>query len=103
VHGHVIVAAHAGVDELDNDFLADVVEVAIAPVFKWEGRSGAAAFFHGAFIGSARGMRFDFVGLAVHDVNTAAVGFPAGDAGGEVFVGVGDARVVIFFVFVFFG
>src|SRR5579864_1256247 len=48
-------------------------------------------------------MRFHFIGLAVHDVDAAAVGLPAGDACGEVLVGVGDALVVLFFVFVLFG
>src|SRR5579864_1296506 len=48
-------------------------------------------------------MRFHFIGLAVHDVDAAAVGLPAGDACGEVLVGVRDALVVLFFVFVLFG
>ena len=50
VHGHVVFAAHAGVDELDDDFLPDAFEVAIAPVFKREGRSLAAALFHGTLV-----------------------------------------------------
>ncbi len=98
-----IFAAHAGVDEFDDDFLADAFDVAIAPVFKGEGRGLAAAFFHGAFVGAARGMRLDFIGLAVHDVDAAAIGLPAGHAGGEMLVGVGDALVVLFLIFVLFG
>ena len=45
-------------------------------------------------------MRFDFVRLAVHDVDAATVRFPAGNAGSEMFVGVRNAFVVIVFVFV---
>src|SRR5437763_14696742 len=48
-------------------------------------------------------MRINLVGGPIHDVNAAAVALPAGDAGGEVLVGVGDAAVVLFFVFVFDG
>src|SRR4051812_43390670 len=48
-------------------------------------------------------MGFDFVGLAEDDVDTAAVGLPSRDASGEVLVGIGDALVVLFFVFVLFG
>src|SRR5882672_3952067 len=45
-------------------------------------------------------MRIDFVGRTPDDVNVAAIAFPAGDAGGEMFVGVGDAAVVFFLEFV---
>src|SRR5437879_5524888 len=48
-------------------------------------------------------MRFNLIGLAVHDVNAAAVAFPARDAGGKMLVGVGDAGVVLFLVLVLFG
>ena len=44
-----------------------------------------------------------FVGRAVGDVDAAAIGFPAGDAGGESLVGVSDAAVVLFLEFVFDG
>src|SRR5208282_701202 len=36
----------------------------------------------------------------VHDVNAAAVGLPARNAGSIVFVGIGDAAVVFLFEFV---
>ena len=103
IHGHVVFAAHAGVDELDDDFLADALDVAIAPVFKRKSRSLAAALFHGALVGSAGGMRIDFIGLAENDVHASAIGFPARNARREMLVGVGDALVVLFFIFVLFG
>ena len=31
VNGHVVIAAHASVDEFDHDLLADLIQVAIAP------------------------------------------------------------------------
>jgi len=39
----------------------------------------------------------------VDDVHAAAIGLPAGDASREMFVGVGDAAVVLFLEFVFDG
>ena len=103
VHGHVIFAAHAGVDEFDDDFLADAFNVAVAPCFEGEGRGLAAAFFHGALVGAARGMGLNFIGLAEDDVDAAAIGLPSGNAGGEMLVGIGNALVVLFFIFVLFG
>ena len=41
-------------------------------------------------------MRIDFVWRAPHDVDAAAIGFPARDARGVVLVGIGDAAVVLF-------
>src|ERR1035438_9984820 len=34
VHGHVIVAAHAGVDELDEDLLTNALEITVTPGFE---------------------------------------------------------------------
>jgi len=45
-------------------------------------------------------MRVDFVRRTPDDVDMAAIGFPARDAGGKVFVGVGDTAIVFFFEFV---
>jgi hypothetical protein len=54
-----------------------------------------------AVILAARRMRFDFIGLAERDVDTPTIRFPAGDAGRVVLVGISDALVIFFFVFVF--
>ena len=102
IHRHVIFAAHASVDELDDDLLPDSFEITVSPIFKREGRRLATAFGHGPLITSARGMRLDLVGLAVHDVDAAPVRFPARNAGGEMLIGVGNSLVVLFFVFVLF-
>src|SRR5204862_8012081 len=48
-------------------------------------------------------LRRNLIRRHVDDVDSAAVGFPAGDAGGEVLVGVGDAAVLFFFELVFYG
>ena len=48
-------------------------------------------------------MRFDFVGRAVRDVDAAAIGLPAGDAGSVMLVGVSDAAVVLFLELVLYG
>ena len=103
VHRHVVVAAHAGIDKLDDHFLADTFDVAVAPIFKGKSRSRAAALFHRTLVGSAGGMRLDLVRRTVDDVNAAAIGFPSGNAGREVFVRIRDAAIVLFFEFVFDG
>src|SRR5712692_5068905 len=46
-------------------------------------------------------MRFNFIRRAIHDVDLAAISLPAGNAGGEMLVGVRDATVVLVFKFVF--
>ena len=103
VHGHVVLARHGGVDELDDDVVADAFDVAVAPLLERIGGGFAAAFFHGPLVGAAGGMRFDFVRRPVHDVDAAAVGLPAGDARSVMLVGVRDAPVVLFLELVFFG
>src|ERR1700733_3544661 len=48
-------------------------------------------------------MRVDFIGWTVLDVNHAAVGLPPRNTRGIVVVGVSNAAVMLFFVFVFLG
>ena len=48
-------------------------------------------------------MRINLIRLAIDDVDAAAIGSPAGNARREVLVGVSDALVVLFLVFVLFG
>src|ERR1700733_12874303 len=88
VDRHVIVVTHAGVDEFDHYFLANTLDVAIAPRFKRERGSLATAFFLRAFVGTAGGVRIDLIGWTKDDVHVAPVSLPAGDAGREVLAGV---------------
>jgi hypothetical protein len=46
-------------------------------------------------------VRINLIGGAIHDVDATAVRLPSGNTRREVFVGVSDAAVVLFFVFVF--
>ena len=103
VHGHVVLARHGGIYELDDDVGANAFQVAVAPLLKRIGGSFTAALFHGSLVGAARGMRLDFVGRAISDINASAVGFPAGDARSVMVVGVRDAAVVLFLELVLFG
>ena len=48
-------------------------------------------------------MRFDFVGRAVFNIDAAAIGLPSRDTRREPVVGVGDAAIMLFAEFVFFG
>ncbi len=96
VDGEVIVAALAGIHKLQVDVFADALEIAVVPDLEGEGRGLAAALFHGPLVAAAGGVGIDRVGLAEGDVDVAAVGLPAGLAGGKVLVGVGDAPVMLF-------
>ena len=57
VDRHVIVVAHAGIDELDLDLLPDALKVAIPPSLERESRSRSASLFRRALIGAATRMR----------------------------------------------
>src|SRR5712692_100760 len=48
-------------------------------------------------------MRLRLVRRTVFDVDHAAVALPAGDAGGESFIGIRDAAIVLLAVLVLFG
>src|SRR5208282_5900930 len=102
VHRHVIVAAHAAIDELDDHFLPNPLQVAISPLLERESGRLAATFFHGALVAAARGVRLDLIRRPKHDVSPSTVGLPPGDAGREVLVGIRYAPIVLFFELVFF-
>src|SRR4029077_15230578 len=53
VHGHVVIAAHASVDEFDDHFLANVLEITVAPALEGKGGSRASAFLRRAIVGSS--------------------------------------------------
>src|ERR1022692_1736762 len=103
VHGHVVLARHGGVHELDDDVCADAFQVAVAPLLERVGGRFTAALFHGPLVGAAGGVRLDFVGRPVNDVNASAIRLPAGDSRSVMVVGVSDAPVVLFLELVLFG
>src|SRR5271157_3251579 len=99
INRYVVVAAHAGVHELNHDFLpfvAQSLDVAVTPSLEGIGRSLAATLFNGTLIVAAGGMGIDLVGRAEDDIDATAVGPPSRLAGCEMFVGVGDAAVMFF-------
>src|SRR5262249_36304779 len=98
--GDAVFARAGRVYKFDLDVRTYSLDVAIPPDFEGIGRRRAAAFPGGAVVAAARRVRFDLIGLAEHDVDAPAVGLPPGDAAGEMFVGVGDALVILFAVFV---
>src|SRR3972149_7839136 len=65
---------------------------------RFERGGGAAAFFDRPLVVAAGRVRIDLVGWAVHDVDAAAIGFPARYAAGKMLVGVSDAAIVFFLV-----
>src|SRR3989442_11341518 len=46
-------------------------------------------------------MGFGLVGFAPHDIDAAAIGFPSGNAGSKMLVGVSDALVIFLAILVF--
>src|SRR5664279_5926658 len=100
IDGQMIVAAHAGIDKLEVDLLANSLEVAVAPILKGIGGSLATAFFHRTAVAATRGMRVNLVGWTPHNVNAPTVGSRPWDSRRKMFVGVGDAAVVLFLEFV---
>src|SRR5262249_47628740 len=96
----VVFARTGRVDEFNLDVRTDSLDEAIPPYFEGIGRRRAAAFPGGAVVAAARGVRFDLIRLAEHDIDAPAVGLPPGDAAGVMLVGVGDALVMLFAVFV---
>src|SRR5207302_1175722 len=65
VERHVIFAAHAGIDELNDDFLTNVFQIAVTPCFKRERRGLTAALILGPVVGATGGVGFNLVGLTV--------------------------------------
>ncbi len=101
IHGHPVFAGHRGVYEFDVDIGSHTFDITIAPLFERIGRRGAATLFKGPLVTAARGVRLNFVGGAIHNIDAPAIGLPAGDARREPFIRVGNAPVVLFFEFVF--
>src|SRR5208282_4708163 len=82
------------------DVLANTLEITVVPHLEREGGSLPATLFHGALVHAARGVGVNAVGRTECDINVAAVGLPAGLAGGKVVVGVLDAPVMLLAKFV---
>src|SRR5258707_6430280 len=76
-------------------------QVAIEPSLERIGAGRTAAFLWFALIVAARGMRFGFVGLSIHDPDPTAIRLPPGNAGSEMLVRISDALVVFLAKFVF--
>src|SRR5579871_3201855 len=90
VHGHVIRAGSLRIFEQNIDVVADALDEPVEPCLIRVGLGGIAL-----------GMAVEFVGRAEHDVDAAAVGFPAGHCCVcEMLVGICDAAVVLFHEFV---
>jgi len=69
------------VDEFEYDIIANPVNVAVMPALEVEAI-------------------FDLIRRSIKDVDAATIRRPAGDAGREVFVGIGETAIVFFFEFV---
>src|SRR4029077_1612032 len=91
----VVFAGTGGVDELDLDVFAHAVQVAITPQLPGISCCRTAALFRRTAVRAAGGMRLNLIRRTPDDIDVAPVGFPSGYSGGEVFVGVGEAAVVL--------
>src|SRR5205814_544672 len=79
-------------------------DVAIEPLLKWESGNRAAALFGRPPVAAPGRVRLLFVRRPVDDIDLAAIGLPSRNYSvGEVFVGIRNAPIVLFFVFIFDG
>ena len=76
-------------------------KIAIVPDLKGEGRGFAAALIHGPLVSASGRVRFDRVGLAKGNIDVSAIRLPSWLSGCKVFIGIGDAPVMLFAEFVF--
>ena len=100
VDRHVVVAAHAGVDKLDIDVVADAFQIAVVPDLERKRRGVAAALFHRPLVAAAARVGVDAVRLAVGNIDVAAIRPPARLACRKMLVRIRDARVVLFAVLI---
>jgi hypothetical protein len=103
IAGDVILARATGINKFDFNVFADPFEVAVAPQLPRVGGGRTASLLRWSIVNTAGGMRLNFIGRAPEDVNVSAVGLSAGNTGGEVFVGVSEAAIVLLFVGVNWG
>ena len=96
IHGQVVFARAAGIDEFQDNVLAYAFQVAPAPGFPWVRSSGASTLFHRSVVGAAGRVRLNFVRPTPHDVHAATIGFPARDARSKMFVRVSNPAVMLF-------
>lgn len=96
IAGDVIFARARGINKLDFDIFSDSFQVAIAPLLPSVANGIPSTLLKGTLVSAASGMRVDLVGWTPDDIDAATVGFPARNAGSEVFVGVGQAAIVLF-------
>lgn len=94
-------ARAAWVDKFQLDVVAYVLEMAIAPQFSRIRCGRTASLPHRSVVCAARRVRFNFVRRPPKYVDVAAIGSPAGNAGGKVLVGVCDSAIMLFFVGIF--
>src|SRR5437867_4590602 len=97
---NAVFTAAGGIDKLKFYAGTDARQVAIEPTLKRIGRGRTSAFVRLALVRATRGMGFDLVRLAPHDIDTAAIGFPPRDAGRIVFVRVGNTLVILLAIFI---
>ena len=100
VDRHVIVAAHARIDKLQIDVVANPLEIPVVPGLEWKRRRIASAFVHRPLVASAARVRINAVWLAVSDIDAAPVGPPPRLACGKVLVGISNPRVVLFAILI---
>ena len=89
-------ARATGIHKFQFNIFADALNVVVRPIFEGIRLRFAAALIQRPLVVLALCMAFKRVRLAVHDVDAAAVGSPAGNAGCKMLVGIGDAPIMLF-------
>src|SRR5215470_20351462 len=92
VLGHLVILRLCLIDKFHDDVVADAVNVSIEPLLE---RVGSSFLATGSMVAPARRMVFNLVRRPKGDVNSAAVGLPAGSVRGcESPVGISNPPVV---------
>src|SRR5579859_2586576 len=97
VGGQAEFASARRIHEFQLYVLADTFNIVIRPIFIGVGLRLATALVQGPVPSLALSVAFKVIRLAVHDVDAAAIGSPAGNAGRVMLVSIGDAAIVLFF------
>ncbi len=97
VGGQTEFASAAGIHKLQLYVLANALNIVVGPIFEGVGLCFTAALIQRALVVFPLRVALKRVGLTVHDVNAAAIGSPAGNAGRKMLIGISDAAIMLFF------
>ena len=97
----MVVVAHATVDELEIDVLADSFEIPVMPGFEGESTGVSPSLVHRPLVVAAGRVAFNLIGRAPYDVNATAIRLPTRHARRELLVSLSNASIMLFAELIF--